>query len=363
MRHPGDRNHDEAPDEAKDGGHEADACADDPLDERNHGEDRAEEAQQGLEAGDDQDDAQDPEEPEYHLVGRFLVFEHVLGADGAHLHAGEGLAVLGDVAFERAVDHFLQQGDGLGRSHLGEGDPHVADVRRGRIGADVDLVVRDGDRDGRVGDLGQQLGLHGGIERRIGGLFTRDAGDDAVGKPVGAEGHVLRAGFRVVDGTPHEILAPVVGILEFVGVLRFAAPGGFVGVGRRCFRAAAELVLAFGFAVLRPLVVFYGAGEADGVDGDAEGFVAEDFVGGGHTGSVDRFAFESGIDGRYVGKFDVILLEIFQGVTGLDGTALVPPEDDRAGKDQDDTPQNPLEGALDFASVGLPCSFLESHNV
>ena len=290
------------------------------------------------------------------------MLDHVLCADGTHLHFREGLAVLGDIALEGAVDDFLQEGDRLGRGDLVEGDADVADVRQVRIGTDINLVAVHSHHDGRVGDLGQQLLGLLFRERRLHGLFAGDGPDDAVGQPVGAERGVGGVLVGIFHDAPDKVLALVVGILEFGGVDGFAAPFGFIGVGGRRFGGAAEFVLALGFALLGPLVVFHVAAEPERVHGDAEAGVAQDFVGGGHAGSVDGLAFELGVDRADVGHLHIVLLEVLECIGRFDGASFVPPKDDGTGNDEDDAPQDALERAFHLASVGLPGGFLVCHS-
>ena len=220
VSHPGEGDHHEAPYDTDERSDQTDACADDLLHERDDGEDRAEEAQQALVAGDYEDDAKDAEQPEDEFVGFFLVLDHVLSAHRAHLHFRERLAILGDVALESSVDDFFQDGNRLGRGHLVEGDADIADVRRFRIGTDVDLVAADGHHDRGVGHLGQQLFRLFLGDVRLDRLFARDGADDAVGQLVGAEGGGGCILVEVFDYAPDKVLAFVVGILEFIGIDR-----------------------------------------------------------------------------------------------------------------------------------------------
>ncbi len=185
--------------------------------------------------------------------------------------------------------------------------------------------------------------------------------DEEVRQLVGTETHVLGIDSLVFKLCTHRVGATILRVMETARVDGLVDPLAVVIIGGNGLLAAAQLVALLLFLALDPLVVFHLTVNLGEVACYWEGAILEDVVRHGCAISVHHLAVKRGI--HLVGMLHLYscLLRLNDGVTGLDGAALVPPQQHGSGQEHQETRSNLFERVAHAGSIACGCCFCVSH--
>ena len=149
--------------------------------------------------------------------------------------------------------------------------------------------------------------------------------------------------------------------MERTRIDRLVNPLQVVIVSGDNFFAATQFVTFLFFFAFDPLVVFYLAVQLGEVSGHGKGAVIQDVVGYGLAGGMHHLAVKRCIHLVGMLHFYGCLLCFDDGITGLDGAPLVPPQQHCAGQEHEEARSDLLERVAHAGSIASGCSFCVSH--